>query len=182
MDEHSIPPHSCNDAMLLNSSGATPLAGQVILCEPRFTPGSILVTCKTIEDRFVVTDILPAHFHGTRWSAQNLAFDKFRKRVEKKFGVKLHEHQIVTDIGSEFPYLVNSSAEWYTAMQLCHDAGLRQIKFHIQLKDVAWETLPEEGAMVQQALPSKWCGRMAVAGGLLAVAVGIAYVVDRMGQ
>lgn len=106
----------------------------MIICEPRFTPGSILVTYQTTEDRFLVSDMLPAHFQGTCWSAENLAYDEFRKRIETKIGIELHEHQLATDIGSEFPYLAKDSAGWYTGTQLCHDAGLRQVRIHVQLK------------------------------------------------
>jgi hypothetical protein len=93
--------------------------------EPCFVPGHFRID---YQDRFaamVLLQILPAEHYGTYWRARNLSWWSFVILTQRELDTTLLGKQLLAHVGQPDLMPINEPKDWYVAMQMCHDVGLK---------------------------------------------------------
>ena len=79
----------------------------------------------------VPLQILPSQHFGTDWSAENLSWESFVRLTEQKLCTALQNKLLLAQVGQPQLYEIREPRDWYVALQMCHDVGLRQSIFRL---------------------------------------------------
>jgi hypothetical protein len=95
----------------------------------QFIPGHIRVDFHSHFAAMVPLQILPTRHYGTEWAAKDLSWESFVRLIEQKLGVTLQNRLLLAQVGQLQLYEIGEPGDWYEALQMCHDMGLRQCIF-----------------------------------------------------
>jgi hypothetical protein len=133
----------------------------------QFIPGHIRVDFHSHFAAMVPLQILPTRHYGTEWAAKDLSWESFVRLIEQKLGVTLQNRLLLAQVGQLQLYEIGEPGDWYEALQMCHDMGLRQCIFRLLEGDFAAEpeTMPEPEPQIEQQMLERGWGRAVAAVG-----------------